>query len=112
MRHQDRTVGPILAALAGARHGVVTRRGLLAAGLSAGEITRRVRSGALLVEYRGVYRVGHRSPCAEARYLAAVEACGEGAVLAGRAAGWLLGLLAGLPPRPEEPHRCARQRRD
>ena len=33
-------------------------------------------SGALLVEYRGVYRVGHRAPSVQATYLAAVKACG------------------------------------
>ena len=82
-----------MATLAGARHGVVTRRGLLAAGLSDGEIKRRVRAGVLLVEYRGVYRLGHRAPSVEARCLAAVEACGEGAVLAGLAAGWLWALV-------------------
>jgi len=48
-----------------------------------------------------VYRVGHRAPSVEARYIAAVLACGEGALLSGRAAGHLLGLLKGEPPEPE-----------
>jgi hypothetical protein len=48
-----------------------------------------------------VYRVGHRAPSVEARYLAAVLACGDGAVLSGRAAGHLLGLLGGPAPWPE-----------
>jgi hypothetical protein len=91
----------ILAEVAGERHGVVTRRRLLAAGLSSGEITRRVRSGVLLVEYRGVYRLGHRAPSREARYAAAVAACGAGAVLCGRAAAHLHGLLRGPAPRAE-----------
>ena len=34
-------------------------------------------SGALLPVHRGVYRVGHRAPSVDARYLAAVLACGE-----------------------------------
>ena len=101
MRGEGRTVAAVLAALATDRHGVVTRRRLLAAGVSAGAIERRVRSGALLPEYRGVYRVGHRAPSREARYLAAVEACGEGAVLCGLAAGHLHGLVKGVPPPPE-----------
>jgi very-short-patch-repair endonuclease len=101
MRRQGRTLEQILAELAGERHGVVTRRRLLAAGLSAGEIERRVRSGALLVEYRGVYRVGHRAPNREARYAAAVEACGERAVLSGRAAAHLHRLVRGPAPPPE-----------
>jgi very-short-patch-repair endonuclease len=37
----------------------------------------------------------------EARYLAAVRACGDGALLSGRAAGHLLGLLGGPAPAPE-----------
>lgn len=73
MRPQDRT----LVQLAGASHGVVTRGELLAAGLTVAEIKSRLRSGALLREYPGVYRVGHRAPSVEARYLAAVRACGE-----------------------------------
>jgi very-short-patch-repair endonuclease len=45
--------------------------------------------------------VGHRAPSVEARYLAAVRACGEGALLSGRAAGYLFGALKGLAPPPE-----------
>jgi very-short-patch-repair endonuclease len=101
MRPQARTVERELARLARSSHGVVTRTQLLAAGLTRAEIKRRVRSGALLREYRGVHRVGHRAPSVEARYLAAVCACGEGAVLSGRAAGHLLGILPGPPPPPE-----------
>ncbi len=51
--------------------------------------------------HRGVYRVGHRAPSLEARYLAAVLACGPGALLSGRAAAYLLGLLKGQAPPPE-----------
>jgi very-short-patch-repair endonuclease len=101
MRRQGRTVDAVLAGLGSQRHGVVTRRRLLAAGISSEAIGRRVRSGALLPEYRGVYRVGHRAPSREARYLAAVEACGPGAVLSGRAAAHLHALIKGRPPPPE-----------
>jgi hypothetical protein len=62
----------------------VTRAQLLRAGVTVDQINRRLRSGALLREYPGVYRVGHRAPSVEARYLAAVWACGEGALLCGR----------------------------
>jgi very-short-patch-repair endonuclease len=101
MRWQGRTIEQVLAQLAEGQHGVVTRRRLLDAGLSAGQIERRVRSGALLVEYRGVYRVGHRAPSREARYAAAVEACGEGALLCGRAAAHVHRLARGPAPPPE-----------
>ena len=51
--------------------------------------------------HRGVYRVGHRAPSIEARYHAAVLACGDGAVLSGHAAGHLWGLIKGSAPPPE-----------
>ena len=101
MRPRDRTVEQELARLAAAAHGVVTRAQLLAAGVTPAEIASRLRKGALLREYRGVYRVGHRAPSLEARYLAAVLACGPGATLCGRAAGRLWRLLKGPWPPPE-----------
>jgi hypothetical protein len=102
MRHQGRTADEKLARLAGAAHGVVRRDQLLAAGLTPEELRTRLQSGRLLREYPGVYRVGHRAPSVEARYLAAVWACGEGALLCGRSAAYLLGLLAGgVAPPPE-----------
>ena len=70
-------------------------------GLPGASIDRRIEKGALLVEYPGVYRVGHRAPSVEARYMAAVLACGEGALLSGLAAAHLLGLLKEKPPEPE-----------
>ena len=91
MRPRNDTVEKKLARIAGRQHGVVTRQELLDAGLSDAGIKRRVRRGYLLLEYRGVYRVGHRAPSVEARYLAAVKACGEGAVLMGMAAAYLHG---------------------
>jgi hypothetical protein len=95
------TVEQVLARMAGAAHGVVARAELLAAGVTDAQIEHRLGTGALLREHRGVYRVGHRAPSLEARYLAAVMACGEGAVLSGRAAGHLLYLLKGAAPPPE-----------
>lgn len=98
-----------MARIASGAHGVVTRADLRAAQITRDEIDRRVRSWALIVEYRGVYRVGHRAPSVEARYLAAVWACGEGAVLSGRAAGHLWGLLTGSPAAPEVTARTERR---
>jgi hypothetical protein len=65
------------------------------------EIRRRLQKKMLLREHPGVYRVGHRAPSVDARYLAAVLACGDGALLSGPAAGHLLGLLKGRAPSPE-----------
>jgi hypothetical protein len=95
------TVETVLARLAARSHGVVTRQQLLAAGVTSDEIRQRLDTGGLLREHQGVYRVGHRAPSVEARYLAAVRACGEGAVLSGRAAAHLLGILKGAAPPPE-----------
>jgi hypothetical protein len=80
---------------------VVTRLELLDARLTKAEIDGRVQSGALIVEFRGVYRAGHRAPSIEARYMAAVKACGKGAVLSGLAAAYLFGLVKGRAPPPE-----------
>jgi very-short-patch-repair endonuclease len=101
VQQRDRTVERELARIASRAHGVVTREQLLGAEITAEEIRQRLQRGALIAVYRGVYRVGHRAPSVEARYMAAVKACGEGAVLSGRAAGHLLGLLKGTPPDPE-----------
>ena len=87
--------------MAGASHGVVRREQLFAAGMTKAEIRARMSRGTLMRVHLGVYRVGHRAPSLEARYLAAVWACGEGALLCGLAAGHLLGLLAGAAAPPE-----------
>jgi hypothetical protein len=97
----DHTVEEMLARIASRQHGVVTRSQLLDAGVSVRAIKGRVRKGALLREHPGVYRVGHSAPSLEACYLAAVLACGEGALLSGRAAAHLWGLSRGAAPPPE-----------
>jgi len=101
MPRADDTAERVMARIAGMAHGVVTRGQLTEAGLSASQIEQRVRTGALLREHRGVYRVGHRAPSRESRYLAAVLAAGNGTLLCGRSAAHLLGLLRGPVPPPE-----------
>jgi very-short-patch-repair endonuclease len=98
---QVTTVERKAAGLARRAHGVVTRRELLRVGVTRTEIDHRLRTGALIAVFRGVYRVGHIAPSVEAHYLAAVKACGLGAVLSGRAAAHLLGLSRGQAPQPE-----------
>lgn len=101
MRPKLRTADAVIAELGSSAHGVVTRRQLLAEGISEGEIKRRLRAGTLLPQFRGVYRVGHQAPNLEASYMAAVLACGEGALIYGRAATHLWAILKGPAPPPE-----------
>jgi very-short-patch-repair endonuclease len=99
MRHLSGTDEKI-AKLARRAHGVVTRAGLLAAGVTLAQIRVRIARGSLIRVYPGVYRVGHVAPSVEATYTAAVLACGPGALLMGAAAAYLYGLLKGDPPPP------------
>jgi hypothetical protein len=66
--------------------GVLSTRELRGCGLSADAVTHRVRKGSLHPLHRGVYAVGHPNPPVEGRFLAAVKACGPGAVLSHYAA--------------------------
>jgi very-short-patch-repair endonuclease len=70
-----------LAQLASRRHGIVTRPQLLVLGFTDSAIARLVHSGRLHRLYPGVYAVGHTCVTREGRLLAAVLACGFGAVL-------------------------------
>src|SRR5262245_8718303 len=101
MRPQIRTVDEIVAKLAARSHGVVTRQELLESGVTRAQIKSRLAAGRLIRIHRCVFRVGHAAPSLEARYLAAVKACGPGSLLAGRAAAHLLQLLRHLPSLPE-----------
>jgi Transcriptional regulator, AbiEi antitoxin len=101
MRQPDGTVDEVIAEVASVAHGVVTRKRLLEKGVSPEQIRRRLLRGSLHRAYPGVYRVGHRAPSIEARYLAAVLACGEGSLLIARPAAYLWQLIKGDPPRPE-----------
>jgi very-short-patch-repair endonuclease len=66
---------------------------LRACGLSDDAIFTRVRGGRLFPKYRGVYAVGHPHIPLEGLFLAAVKACGPGAVLSHYAAAVLWALV-------------------
>lgn len=86
-------------ALAAKQHGVVTRDQLLEAGRTSREVERRLASGELRRLHRGVYLLGHLREGLEpdrARAMAAVLACGAGALASHWHAAWLLELA----PRP------------
>jgi hypothetical protein len=101
MRGPDETPEREIGRQANLWFGLARRNRLLAAGVTRAEIEHRLRTGALLLEHPGIYRVGHRATSVEASYLAAVWACGEQAVLSGRAAAYHWRILNGKPPPPE-----------
>lgn len=84
--------GVRVAGLAAEQWGVVTLAELRACGMSSDQVTARVRAGHLHRLYRGVYAVGHTNLTLEGRFLAAVKACGPGAVLSHLCAAILFGL--------------------
>lgn len=90
-----------VAALASRQHGLITVIQLLAVGLSRSGINDWVRRGRLHRIQRGVYAVGHTALRREARLLAAVLACGAGAVLSHRSAASLWGLRRSAMSRVE-----------
>jgi very-short-patch-repair endonuclease len=83
-----------IAVLAGRQYGVVSRAQLLELGVEPGAIDRRVTAKRLHRLYAGVYAVGHTRVCREGRWLAAVLACGEGAVLSHKSAAALWGIYS------------------
>jgi hypothetical protein len=101
MRTQSRSAEHQVARIAARQHGVVTFRQLRGSGLTASAVHRRVAKGLLHRVHRGVYRVGHLAPSTEALYMAAVLACGNGAVLGGAPAAFLYGVIKGQTPSPE-----------
>jgi hypothetical protein len=80
---------------------VLDRDELLRSGLTDNGIARRLASGRLHRMHRGVYAVGHAGLTPEGRWLAAVKACGQGAVLSHASAAMLFGLLPLDDRRPE-----------
>lgn len=85
-----------VAKTAARQYGVVSVRQLRDAGMDADAVRLRVRAGRLHRLHRGVYAVGHRGLSWRGRWLAAVFAAGDGAVLGHRSAAELWGFL-----RPE-----------
>lgn len=82
----------VVAWIAARQLGLITAAQLHAAGVGRGSIEWRLANGLLHRVFRGVYLVGHEVPAAGAFELAAVIACGEGAVVSHRSAAALWGL--------------------
>ena len=84
-----------LLALAECQRGALALHQLRALDLSASSVRRRVARGRLHRVHRGVYVLGRPDLPIEGRWMAAVLACGEGALLSHRSAAALHGLLRG-----------------
>lgn len=81
----------VIARIGAAQHGVVSRWQLEQAGVEAHVVDYRVRMRRLVPLFRGVYRTG-AAPTQFEREIAAVLACGEGAVLSHRSAAAMWGI--------------------
>jgi very-short-patch-repair endonuclease len=99
----DKPANPdwVLARVAGRQHGVVAARQLTQLGLSRDQISDRAAAGRLHRIHRGVYAAGHTALSDRGRWVAAVLAAGDAAVLSHRSAAELLALL---PARPGAVH--------
>lgn len=89
---RDRKATAAIRALAERQHGVVSHRQLLELDLGARLIFRRQEAGLLIPLYKGVYALAHKRITHEGRWMAAVLACGPGAVLSHFNAGHLWGV--------------------
>jgi hypothetical protein len=91
-RPREASFDAVVSELAERQHGVVAHRQLIALGLAPGAIKHRARAGRWHGLHRGVYAVGHRRLGANGYRMAAVLACGPGAVLGYRDAAALWGI--------------------
>src|SRR4051794_11906645 len=86
-----------VAALAERQHGVVSRGQLREVGMGEAAIDHAVASGRLFPIFRATFGVGHAQVGLHGRMLAAVLACGTGAVISHGSAAFLLGLWESEP---------------
>ncbi len=91
------------------QHGVVTRRQLFALGLSRHAVDNRIARDLLQPVFPGVYVLGGRPVTADGRRMAAVLACGPGAVLSHRSAARLWGVFPYEASRIEVSRPAARR---
>jgi very-short-patch-repair endonuclease/predicted transcriptional regulator of viral defense system len=97
--HVFRRLEPVVAEIAGAQHGIVTRRQLLEAGMGPKRIDNWLNRGRLHTMHRGVYALippAAQSPLAAP--MAAVLACGDGAVLSHLSSAAVWGFVPWGPP--------------
>jgi very-short-patch-repair endonuclease len=99
--------------VAGRQYGVVTHAQLLRIGIGVTGIKERLRTGRLIRLHRGVYAVGHRELKRDGYWLAAILACGPGAVLShtDAAAHWNIRQSSSAVIHVTVPTRAGRPRR-
>lgn len=96
---QSEHADAVIAALAGAQHGVVSRTQLLAAGVTKRQIDWRLKRRRLHLVHRGVYAVTAAALERLSRWMAAVLAAGQETVLSHWSAASLWRIRPGLGPR-------------
>jgi len=113
MGHKGDTPDARIDEIAARQHGVVTLRQLEAVGLSRYAVAKRTKSGRLHRIHQGVYAVGHRGLSLHGRFMAAVLACGHGAVISHISAAGLWKLLDPIdgPVHVSVPSTSGRKRR-
>lgn len=99
-----------IAWIAARQKGLISLDQLRTLGIERATVQRRVSLGALHAVHRGVYTVGHPLLERRGRFLAAVLACGPGAVLSHRSAAelWGMGTWLGRPIDVTAPGRRGR----
>jgi hypothetical protein len=96
MGHKSDTVDLRVGAIAARQHGVIMLVQLEEVGFTRYGVAKRAKRGTLHRIHRGVYAVGHWGLSLHGRFMAAVLACGEGAVLSHGSAAVLWDLLKPL----------------
>jgi hypothetical protein len=91
-RPRDRRPDHAISDVAWRQHGLVSLEQLCAAGLTPSGVRKRVQAHRLHRVHQGVYAVGHAPLTRKTQYMAAVLACGPGAVLSHRSAAALWSL--------------------
>jgi very-short-patch-repair endonuclease len=97
MRNVRARPAGLAAHIAAQQHGVITAAQLSRAGLSRAAVVRWTRAGRLHRLYRAVYAVGHPNLSSAGRWIAAVLACGDGAVLSHESAAALWNISPRCP---------------
>jgi very-short-patch-repair endonuclease len=113
MEDKGDTIDERIDAVAARQYGVITLRQLEGVGLGRRGVSKRASRGRLHRIHQGVYAVGHRGLSLHGRFMAAVLACGEGAVLSHGSAAVLWKLLKPLdgPIHVSIPTTSGRKRR-